>query len=64
MKNLAMKMAEDFKKYAELETKSAKAGDTDAATYWMNKKWKTSREAEQEGVNKDFSQALKDIGVY
>lgn len=64
MKNLAMKMAMEFKKFKELEESNAKAGDLKKAEFYMNKKWETAKYADQEKVRPAFSEALKKLGVY
>lgn len=64
MKNLAMEMAIEFKKFMELEEASAKAGELQKAEYYMNKKWETSRYADKEKVRPEFDVALKELGVY
>jgi hypothetical protein len=64
MTNLAVRMAEEFKKYMDLENENGKAGNLKNATYYMNKKWETSKSAEAHGINKEFSAALKELGVY
>lgn len=64
MTNLAMEMALEFKRLKELEIENEKAGDLSSAERYMLRKWAVSREAEKEGVKKEFSAALKEIGVY
>jgi hypothetical protein len=64
MTNLAMKMALEFKRYMELENENGKAGNFENATYYMNKKWETSKAADAHGLSKEFETALKEIGVY
>jgi hypothetical protein len=60
----AIEMAKEFKRYMELENENGKSGNLKNATYYMNKKWETSKAAEAHGISKEFSAALKDLGVY
>jgi hypothetical protein len=61
---LAVKMAKEFKRYMDLENENGKAGKFHDASYYMNKKWEVSKAAKENGIEKEFSVALKEIGVY
>ncbi|MED3974638.1 hypothetical protein P4639_14690 [Priestia megaterium] len=61
MKNLLNQLVKEFKEYEVLESEFATAGDSDKATYYMNKKWKCSKVAEENGIKNEFLQTLKEI---
>jgi hypothetical protein len=62
MKNMAIEMAKEFKRYEALEYKYGAEGNDEKVDYYQKKKWDTKKAAEQENIAKEFSAALSELG--